>query len=56
MKKKELLEKIKSFDNESDVVFVANREDLLVLDEEGMDVNEVAEINNGKQKVIALLE
>ena len=56
MTKKELLVKIESFDNDSDVVFVTNREDLLILNDEGMDVNEAAEVNNGRQKVIALLE
>ncbi len=56
MKKKELLEKIKSFDNESDVVFVTEYGDLLSLDSEGMDVNTVTEINNGIKTVIALME
>ena len=56
MKKKELLKLIENFDDDSDVVFVKNIGDLLHLDAEGMDISDVAEINNGEQKVIALVE
>ena len=56
MKKKELVECIKNFDDNSDVVFVAELGDLLSLDSEGADVNTIMEVNNGEKKVIALME
>ncbi len=56
MKKRELVESIKNFDDDSDVVFVTEYRDLLVLDSEGTDVNMIVEINNGEKKVIALME
>ncbi len=56
MTKKELLTKIESFDGDSEIVFVADRSDLFILDREGADINEAAEINNGRQKLIVLME
>ncbi len=56
MKKKEMIEKLNTCNDDSDMVFVKDRNDLLQLDDEGIDINEVAEINNGRQTVIALLE
>ncbi|KKN03334.1 hypothetical protein LCGC14_1108760 [marine sediment metagenome] len=56
MNKQELLEKLKTFDDDSEVVFITDSEFLLQLDEEGADINGVAEVNNGRQKIIALME
>ena len=56
MKKKEMLEKLEPFSNDSDVLFVMGTDDLLRLDDEGMSINVVVEINNGRQKVIAIME
>ena len=56
MQKKELVESIEKFDDNSDVVFVTELRDLLNLDTEGTDVNKIVEVNNGEKKVIALME
>lgn len=55
MKKKELLEKIKSFDDDSYVVFITNYAELLDLDSEGVNVEKAIEVSNGAKKVIALM-
>ena len=51
-----MLEKLESFSDDSDVVFDKDIDDLLQLDDEGADINVVVEINNGRQKVIAIME
>ncbi len=59
MTKKEIMEILKSFDDESILVFIDNSCDLLDLDNEGHAINLVVEINTGNtgtKKYIALVE
>ena len=56
MKKKELLEKMVDFSDDSEVVFVTQTKELLTLESDGTDVNYVLEVHNGERKVIALME
>ena len=56
MKKKEMINIIENFDDDSDIVFVPEFRDLLNLHSEGTDISHVLEINNGTKLVIALME
>ena len=56
MTKKEVLSKLNSFDDDSDVVFVSEFRELLSLDNEGVDISYIVEVNNGHKTVIALME
>ncbi len=55
MKKKELIDILSRFNDDSNVVFVTEFSDLLELDDEGMDINYTVEVNNGKTTIIALM-